>query len=157
MQFASNQLLVLRNLEYFYSTTTPILDQIIIPSHCYQSFFTVVEVYLDDRPFMLVNDAHNLGDLLCWVKRVTFIDFVPCASLTSLSIIQSYTKCPYKIPLHFHESEVSQVLHTFVNLCHVWNYHRSCHKFNSSFWNNSFAPFDSLIQLCVFNCLSHVN
>jgi hypothetical protein len=80
-------LLVLSNLEYFYSTTK-LLDLIIItPSHCYQSFFTVVEVYSKDNPFMLANDALNLGDLLCWVKRVTFIDFVPCASLTSLSII----------------------------------------------------------------------
>ena len=75
VKFTANQLLIVSNIKDL-SSFTIFLDIIIIFSHCYQSFLTVVEVYLIDTIRFLANDALNLGDLLCWVKRVTLVDFI---------------------------------------------------------------------------------
>jgi hypothetical protein len=75
LKLAANQLLIVCYFKDF-SSSTRLLINIRIISHCYQSFCVVVEVYLKDIVYILFYNALNPSDLLSWVKGVTSIDWV---------------------------------------------------------------------------------
>ena len=72
IEFAANQLLIIGNIEDFNSSTI-FLDKIIVNRAIFHQFvLVVVEVDLDKIIFIPVDEALNSGDLLCWVKGVTW-------------------------------------------------------------------------------------
>ena len=108
-----NQFFILVKLKDF-SSATRVLNELIFKI-CYRqkSFLIMVKVYLADEFFILVDDALNFGDLLGWVKGVTFLEiFDP--SFTSLAILESESKCCYCWPLHLCESHAYKILQILI-------------------------------------------
>ncbi len=73
MQLTSNQLLVLSNFKYFASYSTINLAEIMKYFYARQSSLVVVEVNLKNIDFIQVDDYFDSGDLLSWIKVVTFL------------------------------------------------------------------------------------
>ena len=76
IEFAANQMLVVSNIEDFFSST-PFQDILnIIPSYCHQSCLVVVEVDLQDKAFIFVDNVFYPGNFLCWIEGVAFSEVI---------------------------------------------------------------------------------
>ena len=102
VKFTSNQLLFLRNLKWFYSSTI-LLDISIILSHFYEFLFARVELDSDDIVFPLLDDYFYLGDLFGWVKRVIVFKLI-CSCFALLIIWKGQTNRPIVNPLNLSDS-----------------------------------------------------
>ena len=116
VQITANQLLILTNIEHFWSSAI-FLDIIIIPSHFNQSFLVDVEVDTDDSMIIHADDDFIFCDLFGWVECVTLFE-VSCISLTSytvrLTITESKTDFMQRsFPLHSCDSQLSEFFITF--------------------------------------------
>ena len=107
-KFASNQLLVSSNLKCFNSASI-LPDNCITIANCYKSFFSAVEVYLQDKIFILSDNALNLSDLLGRIKVMSSFE-VKFASLARLTIAKGESKCCRFVPLYLRNSQVFESL-----------------------------------------------
>ena len=103
-KFTANQLLILSNIEnfcpparYFYI--------IICRSHLNQFLLMVVEVRLEDVPFITSDDSLNSRDLIFWVKCMAVSECIFSLS-TILTINEGESKCIDTIPLDHFDSQV---------------------------------------------------
>jgi hypothetical protein len=84
-KFASNQLFITINFEDFFSSI-PAKKKLFINSHPNEFLLLVVEVYLRDEQFLLVNYDFHTGYFFRWVKGVALIAFIVCSRLASLTV-----------------------------------------------------------------------
>ena len=91
VKFCPDQLLVSSNLKCFNSSSI-LPDNCITIANCYKSFFSAVEVYLQDKIFILSDNALYLSDLLGRIKVMSSFE-VKFASLARLTIIESKSNC----------------------------------------------------------------
>ena len=111
IDFTSNQLLILSNLKDFFGSTDN-LDNLITISHCDKSFFTRVEVDLQD---LCILDDFSLGHLLCWVEGETLIALFVCSCSALLTIVEGEYKCFITIPLNLFNRHTSELFITLVD------------------------------------------
>ena len=73
VEFTSDQLLIRSDLKWYHSATKVLDSIIILPSHFNKSFFSRVEVNLDDILFILSYDHFYFSNLFQRVKCVSLI------------------------------------------------------------------------------------
>ena len=76
IEFAANQMLVVSNMEDFFSS--PMFQDILIRilSYCHQSFLVVVEVDLHYIVFILVKDVFDPGNFFGWIEGVALSEVI---------------------------------------------------------------------------------
>lgn len=85
INFTSNQLLMISNFKYFYSSTID-ADIIINPSHCNKSFLIMEEVDLNYSVFTFIDNRLNFCDFLDWIKVMILYAELYSSPLACLAI-----------------------------------------------------------------------
>jgi hypothetical protein len=152
MHIAANQLLIFSNIKDFSSSKRLSINRkrFIIPgrichSHVDNSFSTVIEANLTDLTFHPTDGGFYSCNLLTITKDVT-VFFIPVSvDETRLTISKSESHSLTSIPLYFKDTEVSDLLPTFLSkLSHVWNSHSASYRWRKILYHNFLAVRDSL-------------